>query len=151
MAEDSALRQASLRYAEYYGDVRRHLVGEHSAEVRWSTASLFALNGGALAFAGQLENQNLFFMFAVLSFWLGILTSFVFVGYSQTKTCEFIANIMKLEELYILQAATGSKLTGEIEQFEAKKNEISTAYTPYLSYASFGFFSLGLALLGFAR
>lgn len=143
----AAIKDASERYAAYYGDVRRLLTAEFAADVRWQTASLFALNAGGLLSLANEVTLSTHHKYAGLGFWLGIVFAFALVSYSQMQTKIFVSAVSGLEEKYVLSAATGSLDEREITGLEEKKRGVSTALAPYLSTGSFLMFSIAIYFL----
>ncbi len=148
MSVSEPTKYAAERYANYYGDIRRQLSGEFAADVRWMSASLFALNaGGLVTIAGMKIGAEGLFASAVL-FWMGILAAFSFVFYSQRKTQAFVKAISGLEEQYVLAAATGEMDVERIAELEAAKRAVKTGLGTPISIASFAMFSAGVAAIG---
>jgi hypothetical protein len=146
-----AIKSVALGYAAYFGDIRRHLSAEFAAEVRWLTASLFALNGGGLV---ALNGQTTFCRSDAISglfFLLGVSCAFGHVLYSQQKTIAFLGAIQKLEEVYILASATGSLDEAKAAEWEKKRYAVTTGFSRYLSGSSFAFFCIGLVLLAYNK
>ena len=143
---EDVIKDASDRYAQYYGDVRRHLAGEFSAEIRWLTASLFALNAGGLAALSNRSALSNIQHLAGFGFWLGIFFAFGFISYSQSKTKKYVGIIQKTEELYVLAAATGDLDRNAITALDNEKKSVKTSLSPFLSAASFAAFSIALIL-----
>lgn len=148
MSDDAELYKiASAKYAEYFGDVRRHLSNEFSAEIRWVTASLFILNAGALAKIADAEPFELRHRIAGLAFWIGVALAFAYVRYSQAKTKKFMHLTQRLEELWILGATTGQPESESIKLIESERNAIKTSVAPWFSYGSFAMFTAGLGVM----
>lgn len=146
MAED-IWKVGAERFANYFGDVRRQLSSEFAAEVRWITASLFALNaGGMLHVAGDDKIEKLQRL-AGISFWLGILLAFGFVIYSQHKTKQFLYIIQKIEECWVITAATGVPGGEQLKQLELQKQQLKTGLSKLFSIGSFLMWSIGIGLL----
>jgi hypothetical protein len=146
-----AVKLAASGYAAYFGDIRRHLSDEFAAEVRWLTASLFALNGGGLL---ALNGQTTFCRSDAICgvfFLLGVSCAFGYVLYSQQKTKTFLGAIQNLEEIYILASATGSLDEVRAAEWEKKKAAVTTGFSNYLSGSSFAFFCIGLVLLAYSK
>jgi hypothetical protein len=151
MIDITALEKASERYAQYYGDIRRHSVTEFAADVRWLTASLFALNAGGLAGVSQIDSLGKLAWIPAILFWLGILTAFAFVRYSLTKTKEFVAVISAIEEQYILQAATRDPKADHLAALEERRKSIRTGLGTMISTSSFLMFTVGVIAIGILR
>lgn len=145
---EQAIRGAADRYAHYYGDIRRHLAGEFAAEVKWLTASLFALNAGGLAALAGLDKTNYHQKWAGFGFWVGILLAFLFILYSQHKTKKFISIIQHLEQCYVMAAVTGELDQPLIARLEKEKGDVNTGLSSFLSIGSFVSFSMALVLFG---
>ncbi len=135
------------RYAKYYGDVRQLLSTEYAAGVRWITASLFALNAGGLASLVGKDDMNAMDKCVVLCFWLGILSAFWYVVYSQTKTKKFLGIIQNIENAWVVIAATGHRDEEKLESLEREKLEVKSELAVYLAVGSFAMFSLAIYLL----
>ncbi len=134
------------RYTHYYGDVRRLLASEYAAEVRWITASLFALNaGGLLSLAGK-DKLSATQQDAGFSFWLGVLLAFCYVIYSQAKTKKFLLIIQHLENAWVVCAATGRLNEALVAELENVKSQVNSKWAIYLAASSFLSFSLGIGL-----
>lgn len=142
-----ALKDGCDRYAEYYADIRRLLSAEYAAEVRWITASLFALNaGGLFALAGKQDLRAIQECAGGL-FWLGIFFTFCYVMYSQAQTKKFLCIIQNLENAYVVAAASGYLDQTRVDHLEIAKAKISTHLAKYLAISSFFTFSLAIGLL----
>lgn len=134
------------RYAHYYGDVRRLLASEYAAEVRWITASLFALNaGGLLSLAGK-DRLSATQQYAGYGFWLGVLLAFCYVIYSQAKTKKFLLIIQHLENAWVVCAATGRLNEARVAELEKEKSQVNSKWAIYLASSSFLMFSLAIGL-----
>ena len=142
-----AIKSASTRYAEYYGDVRRRLTEEYSRDVRWTVASIFALNSGGLLAISQSASLSIGDVVAAGLFWLGISLAFARVSYSQKKTRKFVGAITKLEEVHVLASTTGRIDGLRAKKYESEKNNVKTGAAGYLLYFSYGCFSLALLSL----
>lgn len=148
---ENAMKDASDRYAQYYGDVRKHLVGEFSAEIRWLTASLFALNAGGLAALSNRSELSNIQRLAGFGFWLGIFFAFSYIYYSQIKTKKFVGIIQKTEELYVLAAATGQLDRSAIAALDSERKSVGTTLAPFLSAGSFVAFSIALIMFSWCQ
>ena len=147
MEPDERIKAGADRYTLYYGDIRRLLSSEYAAEVRWITASLFALNAGGLV---SLSGKNLSVLtqwLAGFSFWVGVLLAFGFVLYSQYKTKKFLDVIQHIENCWVVSAATGKLDEERLKPLEKEKKNIDTKFSSYFSIGSFLMFSIGLYLL----
>ena len=151
MSDLNAVRSASEKYALYYGDIRRHLSSEFAAEVRWRTASLFALNSGGLLAVDRLESAHSLQFVAFGCFWAGIATAFIFTVYSSHKSKAYAAAITILEEQYVLAWARGFLDSTSIEEAEKAKRSVSTKWAPFISISSFIMFTIGVFLVGVGR
>jgi hypothetical protein len=147
--EVEALKAGADRYAKYYGDVRQLLSAEYAAAVRWITASLFALNaGGLISLAGE-DDLEVIEEYAGFCFWMGILLAFCYVVYSQAKTKKFLGIIQRIENLWVIAAATGSCDEGKLEQLELEKSQVKSELAVYLAVGSFLMFSLAIGLFAY--
>jgi hypothetical protein len=144
---DEAYKAGADRYAQYFGDIRRHLASEFAIEIRWITASLFVLNAGGLVSLSGKDKLELSQKFAGVSFWFGILLAFSFVFYSQHKTKKFVSVIQYIENYWVIVAETGQQDEEKILRLEKMKNGISAKLSNYFSAGSFVMFSVGLCLL----
>jgi hypothetical protein len=151
MSSIEKTKAASVHYASYYGDIRRHLSTEFASETKWLTASLFALNAGGLVTVSGLVLPQAGKAIPALLFWLGILGAFAYVNYSLRKTKHFVATISSLEEQYILASVTG-ELDGEmVAKLEQQKDSLTTKLSDLLSAGSFVAFTAGLVAIGLAK
>jgi hypothetical protein len=139
-------KTGASRYAEYHRDIRQLLSAEFSSNVRWLTASLFALNAGGLASLATRNPPASMQQCAGTVFWLGIAFAFVLVGYSQQRTNKFLGIIQKIENYWINVSVTGCPNDDEIAALESKKNRVSTNLAPIFAVSSFLMFSIALVL-----
>lgn len=151
MALSTETKAASIHYAGYYGDIRRHLSTEFASETKWLTASLFALNaGGITSLSGRTVGAGVNAL-PILLFWLGILSAFAYVNYSFRKTRQFVSIISSLEEQYVLGSVT-SVLNGQvIAELENQKNALTTKLSTPLSVCSFMAFTAALLAIWLAK
>lgn len=142
------MKSAAAHYASYYGDMRRHLSTEFAAEVKWLTASLFALNAGGLATLLNAKLSQADKILPAIFFWFGTLCAFAFVSYSLRKTKNFAATISSLEEQYVLASVTGNLDQENISILEDNKNRLSTKLSAVFSIGSFSAFTIALIAIG---
>ena len=148
MSAIEATKLASRGYAAYYGDVRCQLTSEFAADVRWLTASLFALNAGGLVTVSGLKHSGQAQYASALLFWVGILAAFSFVLYSQKKTKSFVSTISGLQESYLLAEATGELDIVRIARLETAKLLVKSSFATPIAVASFAMFTAGLVAIG---
>jgi hypothetical protein len=139
------------RYAQYYGDVRRALTTEFAADNRWIIASLSALNAGGLVSLASKASLCIAQELAGLSFWCGILFAFCYVKYSQFVTKRFLLIIQRIEECWVITAATGEPNKSLLAKLEREKQQASLKWSDYLAIGSFAMFSVGLCFLAVSK
>lgn len=147
--DEEIFQLGAERYSQYYSDIRRLLTSEHAAEVRWLTASLFALNAGGLASLANKGTLSIAQQFAGLGFWLGIFLAFCFVTYSQFKTKKFIKIIIDIENCWVNACIAGKVDNDRLVDLEGAKSQVNTRLSSLFSVGSFAMFSIALFL--FAR
>ena len=146
-SREDAVKLGASGYAQYYGDIRRLLSTEFAAEVRWLTASLFALNAGGLVTLAGKSALNASQRYAGFGFWLGILFAFIFVLYSQHKTKEFLNIVQQMENCWVLAFATGDIDTEQLSELERAIKGSKAKLGDVFSVASFSMFSVAIYLL----
>ena len=151
MSKEAAIKSGAERYAQYHGDVRRLLSSEYAADVRWLTASLFALNAGGLVSLASKDAVGLVQRLAGISFWAGIFLAFGLVFYSQRQTMRFLNIIQNIEECWVLAATTGQMDEERLTRLDAEKGQVSTHLSPYFSIGSFALFTIALCLMAWPQ
>jgi hypothetical protein len=147
MGDQDMWKAGGTRYAEYYKDVRHLLSEEFSSNVRWLTASLFALNAGGLASLASKSPLSAMQECAGVVFWLGTTFAFAHVSYAQRRTNQFLQVIQKIENHWVNVAITGSNDAQTIKDLEDQKRAIKTGLAPFLAFGSFAMFSFALLIL----
>ncbi len=151
MTDEKAWKSGGDRYAQYFGDIRRHLSAEFAAEIRWITASLFALNAGGLLQIAKNDRLQLLQQFAGLAFLAGVILAFGFVTYSQHKTKQFLRIIQKIEECWVVTAATGVPGGEKLARLESEKEGIKTGLSNAFSVGSLLMFIAGIGSLALSK
>jgi len=142
--DQEKIGRAAGAYAAYYGDIRRWLATEYGTDIRWLTASLFALNGGGLVALSGKKDLCLYDLVSGSSFLLGLCGAFGFVVYSQSKVKQFSHIIHKIEEKWLLVSTTGANLQAEILKLEKEKADLKTGLSNYFTGFAFAMFVTGL-------
>ena len=140
------LKVGADKYAQYYADIRRILSEDYAANVRWITASLFALNaGGLVSFAGKTK-LNITQQYAGYAFYAGIFLAFGYVIYSQIKSKKFLGTIQHIENCWVDCAASGQLDEQRLSKLEKEKSRTSTKLAIVFPIGSFAMFSFGMGL-----